>query len=117
MSVENRLHAIEHQLQVISHKQDKLLTVLAEVLRQEKIMAADLTQLEAQVKANTDAEASAVTLLTQLSDMLKSAQNDPAKVQAIADSLKSSATALAAAIVANTPAAPGASASPPRRNP
>ncbi len=68
-------------------------------------MAADLTALEAQVKANTDAEASAVLLLTKLSDLLKAAMNDPAEIASIAANLKTGADALAAAVVANTPAA------------
>ena len=68
-------------------------------------MAVDLSALEAQVQANTDAESSAVLLLTQLSDLIRQNAADPAKVAELADKLKASAAALSAAIVANTPAA------------
>ncbi len=67
---------------------------------------ADLTALTNQVKANTDAEASAVTLLNQLSVLIKQNATDPVAIAALADQLKTSATTLAAAIVANTPAGP-----------
>jgi hypothetical protein len=65
---------------------------------------ADLTALTNQVTANVDVEASAVQLLSNLSALLVAAKNDPVAIQALADQLKSSGDALAAAIVANTPA-------------
>lgn len=65
-----------------------------------------LDTLTAQVKANTDAEASAVTLIQGLAAQLTAAAGDPVQVQALADQLKASAAALGSAIVANTPAAP-----------
>ncbi len=68
-------------------------------------MASDLTTLTAQVKANTDAEASAVTLLQGLSDLIISLKNDPVALDALAAQLKTSGDALAAAVVANTPKA------------
>jgi hypothetical protein len=65
-----------------------------------------LQALADQVKANTDVEQSAVTLITGLAAQIAAAANDPAQVAALAASLKSSADALSAAIVANTPATP-----------
>ena len=65
-----------------------------------------LDDLKTQVQANTDAEDASATLLGQLADIIKANANDPAKVQALGDQLKAHADALAAAIVANTPAAP-----------
>jgi hypothetical protein len=67
-----------------------------------------LKELEVQVQANTDAEASAAVLLQGLSDLLATAvaSGDPVEVQAISDKLKASADVLAAAVVANTPATP-----------
>jgi hypothetical protein len=67
-------------------------------------MATDLTNITAQVKANTDVEASAVLLLNDLAARLIAAKTDPVAIQALADQLKSGADGLAAAIVANTPA-------------
>jgi len=60
--------------------------------------------LGTQVAENTSAEASAVTLLQQLATLIHNNASDPAKVTALAASLKNSADALAAAITANTPA-------------
>ena len=67
-------------------------------------MAGELDALTAQVTANTDTEASAIVLLQNLHDLLIAAGTDPAKLTALADTLKTSKEALAAAIVANTPA-------------
>jgi len=55
--------------------------------------------------ADTDAENSAITLLTTLASQLEAAKADPAAVQAIADQLNANASKLAAAVVANTPSA------------
>lgn len=63
-----------------------------------------LDDLTTQVAANTDAEQSAILLLNKLHDLLVAAGTDPAKLKALADQLSSSKDALAAAIVANTPA-------------
>jgi hypothetical protein len=83
----------------------KLDWIISYLQYEEAKMAADLAALTQQVAANTDAEASAITLLGNLSTMIASLKNDPAAIQALADQLKASQTALAAAIVANTPAA------------
>jgi len=69
--------------------------------------------LVAQVTTNTDAEASAVVVLGQLGALVAANKNDPVALQNIADALqnrgtgplKTSGDALAAAIVASTPAA------------
>jgi len=65
---------------------------------------ADLSAITAQVTANTDAEASAVQLLNNLSAIIAANKTDPVALQALSDQLKNSGDALAAAIVANTPA-------------
>lgn len=73
---------------------------------------AEIDELETAVKANTDAEDSAEALLIGLSKQiadLKVAGMDPAtaaRIQTAADTLKARAAQLAAAIVANTEAAP-----------
>ena len=71
-------------------------------------MAVDLTALTAQVAANTDLENSAITLIQALAAEFAAAAADPGAVAALATRLKASATALAAAISANTtgPVAP-----------
>jgi len=90
----------------VGPKLDAILTQLSGMAAQEQLIMADITSLTAQVAANTDAEQSAITLLNGLSALLKAAGTDPAKLQALQDSLKSGADSLAAAIVENTPAGP-----------
>ncbi len=87
-----------------NEKLDEILRLLHLLVKGEKIIMADLTALEAAVKANTDAEDSALTLIKTIADELAASKTDPAKVQALADKLNASAAALAAAVVANTPA-------------
>ncbi len=75
-----------------------------------------LDALAAQVKATTDAEQSAVTLINGFAQRVQDAVNaaiaggataaELAPVQAEVDAMKASATALAAAVVANTPTPP-----------
>ncbi len=62
-----------------------------------------LAALTTQVTTTTGVEASAVVLINGLAAQLAAAKNDPAKVQAIIDSLNKSSTSLAAAITANSP--------------
>ena len=67
--------------------------------------ATALANLQAQVAQNTTVEASAVTLIQGLAAQITAAGTDPAALSALTSSLNTSATALAAAIAANTPAA------------
>ena len=71
-----------------------------------RTMATSLDTLIAQVAATTAIESSAITLIRDLASRLSAIATDPVAVQALADQLKISADALAAAIAANTPAAP-----------
>jgi uncharacterized protein YfcZ (UPF0381/DUF406 family) len=64
-----------------------------------------LDDLEAKVEQVRSVEDSAVLLLQQLSQALKDAGTDPARLQAIIQKLDNDQTTLAAAIVQNTPAA------------
>jgi hypothetical protein len=86
-------------------KLDKILRLLETVIRKEDQMSKELDDLTVQVKANTDVEASAITLIQGIAAQLVAAKDDPVKVAALGATLKTSATALAAAISANTPAA------------
>jgi hypothetical protein len=89
----------------LSAKLDVVIAMLGDVLGKEKVMSAQLDTLTTQVKANTDAEASAVLLLQGLSAQIAAIKTDPVAVQKLSDDLKASADSLAAAVVANTPAA------------
>jgi hypothetical protein len=75
------------------------------ILKELKYMSTQLDTLTAQVTTNTDAVESAITLINNISQALKDAGTDPVKLQALADTLKQEDDKLAAAVVANTPAA------------
>ena len=64
-----------------------------------------LSDLEAQVKATTDVEASAVKLIQGIAAQIAANASDEAKVTELAATLKASADSLGAAVAANTPAA------------
>lgn len=72
-------------------------------------LSAALDALTAQVAQNTSVESSAVTLIQGIAAQLAAAGTDPAALAALQAQLNSSATALAAAVAANTPAAPAGS--------
>jgi hypothetical protein len=67
-------------------------------------MASDLSELTAQVEANSTVDQSAITLLNGLKAQLDAAGTDPAALQALSAQLASSSQALADAVSANTPA-------------
>lgn len=64
-----------------------------------------LATLTAQVTANDDAEASAIALIQGLAAQIAANANNPAAITALAATLKTSADALGAAVVSNTPVA------------
>jgi len=69
-----------------------------------------LDTVSQKLQEETDAELAVISLLGTIKADLDAAKNDPAKIQAIADRIDANKAALAAAIVANTPAAPAAPA-------
>lgn len=69
-------------------------------------MSAEMDALTAQVTANTAVLQSAVTLINGIADRIAAAGVDPAKLTALTDELRQQDDALAAAVAANTPAAP-----------
>lgn len=70
----------------------------------EKIMA-DLTQLQADVAAETTVTQSAITLLQGLKQQLEAAGTDPQKLADLSASIEANTKALSDAITSNTPAA------------
>jgi hypothetical protein len=93
-----------------SKKLDAILRILQDIRRKEVIILKEMDDLETQVTGIESVDQSAVTLIQGIAAQLADAKTDPAKIQALADRLNASATALAAAITANTPAAPEAAA-------
>ena len=71
-------------------------------------MALDFSELEAEVARDNDVNSSAATLLADLAARFEATSGDPAKVAELAASLRANSDALAAAVAANTPAAPDA---------
>ena len=96
-----RLDAIDARLGVIER-------TLLFLIRQGAFEMATLNEIVAAVEADTAVDESAITLLEQISQMLKDAQasNDPAAMQAVVDMLDRSKQRMADAILKNTPAAP-----------
>jgi len=77
--------------------------ILGALLTGEQLMSAQLDTLTAQVTEVETVEQSAITLIQGLAAQIAAIKDDPAAIQALADRLKASSTALAAAITANTP--------------
>lgn len=69
-------------------------------------MTTQLQALTDQVTANNGLIESAVQLIGGLATQIEQLKNDPAALQALADSLKAEDDALASAIIANTPEQP-----------
>lgn len=89
---------------------------LNEIQKEITIMALDISALTNAVTNETTVEQSAITLLGSLSSEIQTLINqsgntvDPAALQALVNQMNTSQAALAAAVSANTPAAPPTSA-------
>lgn len=70
-------------------------------------MALNLDALTAEVERDKTVNDSATTLIAKLASLFEAAKADPAKIQAIVDSLRANSDNLAAAVTANTPAEDG----------
>jgi hypothetical protein len=86
----------------VMHRLDEIAKLLTTIGA--RIMA-DLSALTAEVTRNTEVDQSAIVLLTGLAAQIEAMKTDPAALQGLADSLRGSSDALAAAVVANTPVA------------
>jgi hypothetical protein len=91
---------------------DLILQRLDRLTRQGERTMADLSALTTEVSENNDAIQSAQALLGRLADELRAAATDQDAVNALADQLDSQTSALAAAVVANTPADPNGGTAP-----
>lgn len=102
--------AVMVMLTQILAQQQKNETTLNQLAKQERNTMAALDDLSAQVKANTDLEQSAITLIQGIAAQLQQAvtNNDSAALSALAQQLQASAAALGSAITANTPEDPNA---------
>lgn len=73
--------------------------------QRQELELTDLSDLAAAVEQTNTAELAAETLIQGIADQLEQNQTDPAQVAALANQLRTGATALSQAVVANTPAA------------
>jgi len=80
---------------------DRLVTAVETHNEITRTMATSLETLIAQVAETTAVETSAIALIRDLAARLSSISTDPVAVQALAEQLRISANALAAAIAAN----------------
>lgn len=83
-----------------------LIDAMVGSLAEEDHMSQQLDDLKAEVERSTAVGQSAITLIQGLAAQIEAQKNDPAALQALADSLKASDQALADAVTANTPAQP-----------
>ena len=66
-------------------------------------MAGEVAKLEQDVADQTTVIQSAITLLQNIKALLDAAGTDPAKLAALSAAIEANSSALAAAVVANTP--------------
>ena len=114
------MHEVLERLTAIENHLKKLVSLSAEqgfkldlIRRRLTPMSAELDALIAQVKANTDAEASAAQLIQGLITQIQANANDPAKITALTQELQASLSTLSSAVVAGTAVAPPAPPAPP----
>lgn len=85
---------------------DQILGLLQSIINKENIIMSELDTLTTQVAAAVTVEESAVTLINGFAAKLAAAGTDPAALAVLGTSLDNEGAALAAAVAANTPAAP-----------
>ena len=101
---------------MIGHRLSNIERLLSLILKQESAMAIDLTKITNDVAALTSAVASAEALITAMADEIKSISGSTtdattqAALDNLATQLENNTAGLAAAVAANTPAAPSSPA-------
>lgn len=93
---------------VILHRLGILAGKLSQLTKTGEIEMKNLQALTDEVAANTAIEKSAITLIQGLAAQIEEAKDDPAALDALVASLRANDADLAAAVAANTPAAPAA---------
>lgn len=102
LEVHHYFHHVD-EVEVIN-RLDAILDMLQESKKREVRMSAELDALTVKVEETSTVVGSAITLIGGLASQIAALKNDPAKLQALADSLQTTKQSLADAIVANTPA-------------
>lgn len=97
---------IDVHLYVHQESSDRAIQKLDTLIAQGVSMSEALNKLTTEVTETKEVMASAVTLITGLADQIRELKDDPAALEGLATSLDDGSKALAAAVAANTPAAP-----------
>jgi hypothetical protein len=108
MQIHHHHHYHPHD-PAIEQKLDRILQLLT--TNGDKIMAV-LDQLTTDVTAETTIDQSAITLINGLAAQIKAAGTDPVALKALTDQMEANATALSAAVAANTQQAPAPAPAP-----
>jgi hypothetical protein len=90
----------------INGKLDLVLALLKSIQLGGVNVTQELQSLTEEVSRNTAVDQSAIQLLNGLAEKIEAIKQDPIALQALASDMRASSDALAAAVVANTPAAP-----------
>lgn len=93
------VHHHFHDVEIPAH--DEIVGLLQTILREVRIVSAELDRLALEVSEMQGAIDSAITLITGLGDMIRQIPADRAALNALADSLDAQAAALGAAVAAN----------------
>lgn len=100
------LESIEQQLALLQKTLNKVLGLDRRIERKETQLMKTLADLQADVAALADVDASAIALIQGLADQIRNLPpNDAAAIDALATQVEEQKAALAAAITANTPTA------------
>ncbi len=91
---------------------DRIEAMLSNLTERLNPMALDRSRLSSEIAENNSAIQSAVTLINQIAQELRDAAGNQDAVNALADQLDAQSNALAAAVVANTPAEPAPAPEP-----
>lgn len=102
---DQRLRQIAAAIPRIEERQKLILEYLNLVLHKETTMSAEIDRLTASVTNLTTVDASLVTLVGNLAQLLRDSASDPAAINALADKLDAEAATVAQAVTDNTPAA------------
>lgn len=97
-------YSIEAREEVLA-RLDALQSEIGLILDRQEIIMATMADLEAAVTRNTDVDESVLTLLAGISQQLKDAQGDPAKIAEVIAKLDANTQKMSDAVTANTPAA------------
>jgi hypothetical protein len=101
-----RLDVYVHSASEETNKLDAILKMLRESKGREVAMSVEMDALVVAVNENTSLDDSVIALLNGLSAQILDAAGDKTKATALAAEVQAKSAAVAAAIAANTPAAP-----------